>query len=122
MTWEWKHGIRSYLYPVIIAAFYKLLDIANLDSVFMIVYLPRILQALLTAVADYRFYVWCNHRKWSLFVIVSSWFWFYTGSRTLINTLETSLTMIALSIFPWSRGKGERKFGKFELENYNIIS
>jgi phosphatidylinositol glycan class B len=32
---------------------------------------------------------------------VTSWFWFYTASRTLINTLEAILTMIALSFYPW---------------------
>lgn len=38
-------------------------------------------------------------------MIVSSWFWFYTGSRTLANTVETALTSIALSYFPWQSGK-----------------
>lgn len=34
----------------------------------------------------------------------TSWFWFYTASRTLTNTLETALTTIALSYFPWQYG------------------
>jgi GPI mannosyltransferase 3 len=100
------------LHPVIIAAAYKLLEFINFDSTWTIVYIPRILQALLSAFADYRFYLWCNQKKWSLFIIISSWFWFYTGSRTLINTFETSLTTVALSIYPWNRGKGEEKMKK----------
>lgn len=102
---------------MIIAVFYKLLHILKLDTTLAIVYLPRILQALLTAIADYRFYVWCNRKNWSLFVIITSWFWFYTGSRTLINTLEACFTTIALSIFPWKRGIGERGLAiDFECE------
>jgi GPI mannosyltransferase 3 len=77
---------------------------------------PRVLQALLSAYADYRFYRWCNRKKWSLFIIVTSWFWFYTGSRTLINTLEASLTTIALSYFPW--GEFDGKFLTFRLVEF----
>lgn len=31
LTWEWILGIRSYLHPLIIAFFYKLLLLMNLD-------------------------------------------------------------------------------------------
>ncbi|KAH8303800.1 hypothetical protein KR018_006602, partial [Drosophila ironensis] len=101
LTWEWLQGIRSYVYPLLIAGLYKILALLQLDSARLLVLLPRILQALLTSYSDYRFYVWTGRRKWALFLVVVSWFWFYTGSRTLANTLETSLTTIALSYFPW---------------------
>lgn len=106
-TWEWTRGIRNYLYPGLIAAIYKVLDILKLDTAAYLIFAPRVLQALLSAYADYRFYTWCNHKKWSLFIVVTSWFWFYTGSRTLINTLEASLTTIALSFFPWGEFDGK---------------
>lgn len=96
-------GIRSYIYPLAIAAIYKLLALLQLDSVQLLVLLPRLLQATLTAYSDYRFYIWTGRSKWALFLILVPWFWFYTGSRTLANTLETSLTTIALSYFPWYR-------------------
>ncbi|XP_035774460.1 GPI mannosyltransferase 3-like [Anopheles albimanus] len=102
LTWEWAAGIRSYLYPALIAGLYKVLAIFSLDTVELLTILPRILQALFSAYADYRFYVWSNKSKWSVFLLASSWCWFYVGSRTLANTLETSLTMIALSVFPWT--------------------
>lgn len=102
LTWEWTKGIRSYFHPLIIAVIYKILDILKLDHVCLLTILPRILQAILTAYADVRFYKWCNQTKWSIFVIASSWFMFYTGSRTLSNSLETSLTTIGLSLFPWT--------------------
>ncbi|KAH8366219.1 hypothetical protein KR093_010340 [Drosophila rubida] len=101
LTWEWVQGIRSYVYPLAIAAIYKVLALLQLDSVQWLVLLPRLLQALLTSYSDYRFYVWTGKRKWALFLILVPWFWFYTGSRTLANTLEASLITIALSYFPW---------------------
>ncbi|XP_052866537.1 GPI mannosyltransferase 3 [Anopheles cruzii] len=102
LTWEWTAGIRSYLYPVFIAGLYKLLALLSLDSVELLTILPRVLQALLSAYADYRFYVWSNKSKWSVFLLATSWCWFYVASRTLANTLETAVTMIALSFFPWA--------------------
>ncbi|XP_060657929.1 GPI mannosyltransferase 3 isoform X1 [Drosophila nasuta] len=105
LTWEWVQGIRSYVYPLAIAAIYKVLALLQLDSVEWLVLLPRLLQALLTTYSDYRFYVWTGKRKWALFLILVPWFWFYTGSRTLANTLEASLITIALSYFPW-HGEG----------------
>uniref|UniRef100_A0A0A1X6J3 Mannosyltransferase n=1 Tax=Zeugodacus cucurbitae TaxID=28588 RepID=A0A0A1X6J3_ZEUCU len=102
LTWEWVQGIRSYVYPILIAGVYKLLALLNLDTVQLLIISPRILQALLSAYSDYRFFVWTGKRKWALFLVLVPWFWFYIGSRTLSNTLETSLTTIALSYFPWS--------------------
>jgi GPI mannosyltransferase 3 len=72
-----------------------------------LVFAPRIFQASVSAYADYRFYEWCGRKKWSLFIVITSWFWFFTGSRTLINTLEAAMTTIALSFFPWSDNQGE---------------
>lgn len=107
LTWEWTKGIRSYFYPTLFAAIYKVLDVLKIDSRIFLILLPRIFQALIASYADYRFYVWCNRKKWSIFIIVTSWFWFYTGSRTFINSFEASLTTIALSFFPWSEYSGE---------------
>lgn len=99
LTWEWTHGIRSYIHPLIIALFYKFFNLIQLDSAQLLILLPRFLQATLSTYSDYCFWKWCGKTKWSMFCIGSSWFWFYTGSRTLINTLETNLTIIALSKF-----------------------
>lgn len=103
LTWEWVQGIRSYIYPLIFAVLYKVLALFQLDHVNYLILLPRVLQATLSAFSDYRFYVWCGSKKWALFLIAIPWFWFYTGSRTLTNTLEASLTTIALSYFPWQK-------------------
>lgn len=37
LTWEWVQGIRSYVYPILIAGVYKLLALLNLDTVQLLV-------------------------------------------------------------------------------------
>lgn len=101
LTWEWQKGIRSYFYPGVVAAIYYVLKVTGLDYPEAVVFLPRILQALVSSAADYSFYKWTGGRKWALFLILTSWFWFYTSGRTLLQTLETSLVMIALSVYPF---------------------
>lgn len=103
LTWEWVLGIRSYVQPLIISFVYKILQFCYADNALVLIYVPRILQALLSAYADYCFYKWCGTKKWAIFNISTAWFWFYCSSRTLINSLETALTIIALSKFPWDR-------------------
>ncbi|XP_051156089.1 GPI mannosyltransferase 3, partial [Leptopilina boulardi] len=100
LTWEWTAKIRSYIYPFLISILYHILRLLHIDHVTLLIYLPRIFQALLSAYSDYRFYIW-SKSKWSLFSLSINWYWYYCSSRTLINSFETSLTTIALSIFPW---------------------
>ena len=120
-TWEWKQGIRSYLYPAIISGVYKVLAVLGVDSVSVLIFAPRILQALISAYSDYRFYKWCNKSKWSLFIIMTSWFWFYTGSRTLINSLEASLITIIFSFFPWGKSGKNRQSQQCNLVGLKLI-
>ncbi|CAG9863628.1 unnamed protein product [Phyllotreta striolata] len=105
LTWEWSKGIRSYIPPLIIAGLYKFLQVVGLDSPQALIYSPRVLQAILSAYSDLCFYKWSGTKKWAVFSIATSWYWFYTGSRTIINTFECALTTIGLSKFPWP-GKG----------------
>lgn len=104
-TWEWSKGIRNYMHPLSVAALYRAMDWFGLDQVEYLILGPRILQAILTACSDYCFCRWSDHSKWSIFLMATSWFWFYTGSRTLLNTVETCLTTIALSLYPSHRSK-----------------
>ncbi|XP_026724793.1 GPI mannosyltransferase 3 [Trichoplusia ni] len=113
LTWEWQQGIRSYLYPSVVAGLYTVLKYTGLDYPEALILLPRILQAILSAAADYSFYKWTGGRKWALFLILTSWFWFYTSGRTLLQTLETALVAIALSVFPFKDGK----LGYYQQEN-----
>lgn len=85
LTSKWTRGVRSYIYPMCITGLYRLLSGLGLDLVLA----PCILRAILSAISDYCFFRWSNNSKWSIFLIASSWFWFYAASRTLLNTLET---------------------------------
>ncbi|CAG9817973.1 unnamed protein product [Phaedon cochleariae] len=105
LTWEWSKGIRSYSPIIIVSGLFKILQLLQLDTAEILIYSPRLLQALLSAYSDLSFYKWSGTKKWAIFCIANSWFWYYTGSRTLINSLECALTTIALSKFPWP-GKG----------------
>lgn len=110
LTWEWIKGVRSYVYPLFVAGIYKVLALLALDTAELLIYLPRVAQAIVSAYADYRFYKWTDNSKWGVFIILTSWFWFYTASRTLTNTLEAALTTIALSYFPWKYGQEGTSF------------
>ena len=106
-TWEWSKGIRSYCYPSLVALTYLLLKILNLDTVYLLVTLPRVLQALLSSAGDYFLYIFAkrvfgNHRAFYAFILqLSSWFIFYNGSRTLTNTTEMSLVIVGIGIYNW---------------------
>ncbi|XP_049833004.1 GPI mannosyltransferase 3 [Schistocerca gregaria] len=106
-TWEWKVGIRSYVYPSLIALMYKIMNIIKIDTVENLILLPRIFQALLCVCADLMFLRWCRTcigvtNEWALLNISIAWFHAYTATRTLTNTLETALTSMALCLYPWT--------------------
>ncbi|XP_012142029.1 phosphatidylinositol glycan anchor biosynthesis class B [Megachile rotundata] len=100
LTWEWSMKIRSYIYPFLISIMYRILALVSLDDVIILTTLPRIFQALMSAYGEYKFYEWTKN-KWALYSLCLNWYWYYCATRTLINTIETSCTMIALSMFPW---------------------
>lgn len=130
LTWEWRVGIRSFLYPLMISLLYKILQITGCDSVYLLVSIlcvemdpdliesptrlsssstqtlsPRIFHAGLAVVCDVFTY-WLAREEfgtsasnWAVFFNLSSWFMFYCMSRTLINSLETVLTIISIYYF-----------------------
>ncbi|XP_018315655.1 GPI mannosyltransferase 3 [Mycetomoellerius zeteki] len=99
LTWEWTTMIRSYMYPFLISILYQILSKLSLDYVLLLTMLPRVFQAILVAYADYRFYQWTKN-KWMLVSLCLNPFWYYCATRTLINSVETACTIIALSIHP----------------------
>ena len=36
LTWEWEHGLRSYLHPALFAILFKILKFVNLDTPFLV--------------------------------------------------------------------------------------
>ncbi|XP_030354301.1 GPI mannosyltransferase 3 isoform X1 [Strigops habroptila] len=105
-NWEWAHGLRSYSYPLIFAGIYKALQLLAKDDVQLLIWVPRLAQAVLAAFADVKLYSLVRHlenaetAKWVYFCQLCSWFTWYSCTRTLTNTMETLLTIFALYYYP----------------------
>ena len=95
LTWEWKQQIRSYFYPFLFEIYFRIIRFFSIDHVIFIIYGPHVIQSLLTSCCDMSVYyltlkLFGSEQMATLafFNQVSSWFLFYTGSRTLSNTAE----------------------------------
>jgi len=106
LTWEWEKAIRSSLHPSVFILVFKLLSLVHLDYQWLVVVVPKLLTGLLTALADYAVYNLVKRKEgsscaaWFLLLLQTNWFYLYSGSRTIINTLETSLFCLGLSVYP----------------------
>ena len=104
LTWEWTtpNPIRSYIHPLLFSVLFYILKFLGLDSVDLVVLLPRILHAVIAAVSDMfilKFYANTfgkKGRNWYIMFYVFNYALLYFQSRTFINSLETSLGNIAL--------------------------
>ncbi|XP_065203250.1 GPI mannosyltransferase 3 [Planococcus citri] len=109
LTWEWIEGVRSYVYVGWIALLYQFLKFYGLDSAQNLIWLPVIIQAVFSAIADTYFISWAykiSHKRqayWSVWCYMTNVFLAYCSTRTLTNTIETNLTCIALYYYPWLR-------------------
>ncbi|XP_031472395.1 GPI mannosyltransferase 3 isoform X2 [Phasianus colchicus] len=106
LTWEWAHGLRGYPYPLLFACIYRALQLLGEDDVRLLIWVPRLVQAVLAAFADVKLYLLVKHlenaetAKYVYFCQLCSWFTWYTCTRTLTNTMETLLTIFALYYYP----------------------
>ncbi|NWI09337.1 PIGB mannosyltransferase, partial [Crypturellus soui] len=111
LTWEWENGLRGYSYPLLFASIYKVLQLLAKDDVQLLIWVPRLVQALLAAFADVKLYSLVRHlenaetAQWVFFCQLCSWFTWYSCTRTLTNTMETLLTSFALSYYPLKGSK-----------------
>ncbi|CAB3411023.1 unnamed protein product [Caenorhabditis bovis] len=111
LTWEWQTALRSYLHPALIAMIYQFLNLIGFGNYRQAIYYgPRIFHAILFAFGDFSFYHLCRKQcittsiaNLSFISYMSSWFVFYCAPRTLSNSLETCLTLIALNWYPFDR-------------------
>ncbi|XP_030313201.1 GPI mannosyltransferase 3 isoform X4 [Calypte anna] len=106
LTWEWANALRGYSYPLIFATIYKALQLLAKDDVQLLIWIPRLAQAVLAAFADVKLYSLVQHlenaetARCVYFCQLCSWFTWYSCTRTLTNTMETQLTIFALSYYP----------------------
>ncbi|XP_021771583.1 GPI mannosyltransferase 3-like [Chenopodium quinoa] len=109
LTWEWKRGIRGYLHPLLFAVLYKVLAFLHLDTPWIMMKAPRLLQSIFAAICDLYLYKFSDIifgkqvAKWTLFSHLTNWFVFFCCTRTLSNSLETVLTIVSLYYWPCMR-------------------
>lgn len=116
LSWEWTKALRSYLHPLSIASVFKVLELLGLSDAPVLIYqLPRVLHAVLFSIGDYFMFDLCVRlchtrliANYAFLSYVSCWFLFYCSPRTLSNSVETSLTLIALHWYPFEIGKFRR--------------
>ena len=107
LTWEWKHQLRGSVYPLIIAACYKLAQVTGTDTARVISVTPRLISAFLAAAGDCAVFELARRffgrpAAWqALFCQLVSGSYFYCMARPLSNALETTLTIAALALWPW---------------------
>lgn len=115
-TWEWIVGIRSYMTLSWIILIYNALKLFSMDILQFLIWTPRLLQTLFTSFSDYCFVCWiqkhtkCSNIFWPVIYYMSCPFLAYCSTRTLVNTMETNLTTIALYYYPWSFKNKDVKF------------
>ncbi|KAH0385121.1 glycosyltransferase family 22 protein, partial [Aureobasidium melanogenum] len=115
ITWEWRQRLRSSLHPFLFAAVYRVtaliadaLHLGAASRAELSLAAPKLLQAGFAATTDY--FIWKLATKAygrdsrassaALFLTVfSPWQWF-CSTRTLSNSLETTLTTTALWLWP----------------------
>ncbi|OAA32039.1 GPI mannosyltransferase [Moelleriella libera RCEF 2490] len=116
LTWEWHHQLRSSLHPVLFSAGYIAADcISNIFPpgsalrTAVVVASPKVLQAVSAGLCDW--YTWqlavktfgpdSNYSFFALFLqLFNPWQW-YCSTRSFSNSLEATLTVMALYYWPW---------------------
>ncbi|KAL8371465.1 hypothetical protein RB595_001318 [Gaeumannomyces hyphopodioides] len=116
LTWEWQYQLRSSLHPLLFAGLYlgldslmQLLQLPVNIRANVLVAAPTALQAVFAALGD--FYTWklaynvhgrsrpvAAAALWM--TVVNPWQW-YCSTRTFSNSIETTLTAMALAYWPW---------------------
>ncbi|OLN95550.1 GPI mannosyltransferase 3 [Colletotrichum chlorophyti] len=114
ITWEWKNQLRSSLHPALFAAVYTIADVIARRLPFtakswLLLAAPKATQAIFAAAGDWytwqlavKFYGVDSSASWfALFMSMFSPFQWYCSTRTFSNSLEATLTIMALYYWPW---------------------
>ncbi|XP_065572198.1 GPI mannosyltransferase 3-like isoform X1 [Artemia franciscana] len=103
LTWEFDYGLRSSVIIIIYALIFKTLKICGLDKPCFIIMAPRFFQLSVFTICEIMFLKAVKKKmgahiySWTYFFLASSWFVYYTCSRTLANTTELILLYLSLS-------------------------
>jgi hypothetical protein len=106
LTWEWAIGLRSYLHPLLFTPAYAILRATSLDTPENVRAAPRITQALLSLAHDAAAAAFVHsHFPHQLaapacIIYTASWFNAFTHTRMYSNSLESTLHLAALALWP----------------------
>ncbi|RKP23280.1 Alg9-like mannosyltransferase family-domain-containing protein [Syncephalis pseudoplumigaleata] len=107
LTWEWRERIRSILHPWCFALAYQLAVLLRLDQPALVQWMPTILQAVVAAIGDWytvrmaRQWFTAGTAQWAMWFSLLSWCHWLHAPRTLANSMEMSLSTMALYYWPW---------------------
>ncbi|KAL5490343.1 GPI10 [Sanghuangporus weigelae] len=109
LTWEWTTSppIRSVFFPSLYIPVYWLLKVTGLDKGKLLIIAPKILQGAIASITDIstrelaRQLLGDRYVDTAYFLSLTSFFHILALSRTLSNSVETSLTTAALCFWPW---------------------
>ncbi len=110
LSWEWEHGLRSYVYPLAFALLFLLLRLLRMDGRFLVISCPRMFQSFLGALGDIHLYKLTKRLYgervaiWTLASYWLSWFGFFCTPRTLANSTEAVVLLIGLYYYNWPDG------------------
>ncbi|KAI0086193.1 glycosyltransferase family 22 protein [Irpex rosettiformis] len=109
ITWEWltQQPIRSIVYPILNVPVYLALKQLRLDNTRLLIWGPKVLHGVLASLTDIYICKLTRRVAGERYVLIAFWlsltslFHGLSLSRSLSNSLETSLTTMALSLYPW---------------------
>lgn len=108
LTWEWAAGLRSYVHPLLFTPLLALLKVTSLDHPRVVQLAPRLTQAALALGHDAAFAAFQRaHFREALLpsalaAATLSWFNNFAHSRTFSNSLESTLHLCCLALWPRS--------------------
>ena len=108
LTWEWRQGIRSYAMPFVMSLLYDVARALSLDNSDILELIPKLWSGSIAILTDLAM-VELARKLFGVEVAfnailcqVSSCFFFYCMSRSLVNSVETCLITSILALWPWS--------------------
>lgn len=96
ITWEWKIGMRSFIFPSIFIFLYQILKFLQMDSKKTLIYGPKCIMVFLLVIQDYLVF-----KKGNLYAFIIhslTWASGYFGTRTLSNSLESLLMLLVICL------------------------
>lgn len=107
LTWEWNNSvrIRGALFPLVLSVPYSVVKILRLDSFPLVVqWAPRIWTAFLASFGDVSLYNLVRRSSkspaiawFSMLCVYTNWYYSFVITRTLSNSLEVVVLLIALN-------------------------